>query len=43
MRNEKRRVSLASLNLSLLVIDSLCDQDGGWNVAAASYYLGFAA
>ena len=34
---------LTSRDLSLLVIDNLCDRDGGWNVAIASYYLGFVA
>ena len=41
-RKIKRRGQvLTSRDLSLLVIDSLCDQDGGWNVAIGSYYFGF--
>ena len=43
-RKIKRRGQvLTSRDLSLLVIGSLCGQDGGWNVAIVSYCLGFVA
>ena len=42
-RREERESVLTSHDISSLVVDRLCDQSGGKNIAVTCFYLDFAA